>query len=99
MSQSDTVPVYSTPFPSFRRSSSMLRGFMCPSLRCQMSAAGIHVSQSLVLDVGVSCGGVHDPKYIVVGDSFGFAEQLILRVALEHDVERAHSLVSRVLFE
>ena len=32
-------------------------------------------------------------------DSFGFAEHLILRVALEHDVERAHPLVSRVLFE
>ena len=34
-----------------------------------------------------------------MGDSLGFAEQLILRVALEHDVERAHPLVSRVLFE
>ena len=41
MSQSDTVPVYSTPFPSFRRSSSMLRGFMCPSLRYQMSASAM----------------------------------------------------------
>ena len=50
-------------------------------------------------DVGVSCGGVHDPRYIVVGDSLGFAEQLILKVALEHDVGRAHPLVSRVLFE
>ena len=50
-------------------------------------------------DVGVSCGVVHDPRYIVVEDSLGFAEQLILRVALEHDVERAHLLVSWVLFE
>ena len=57
------------------------------------------MSQSSVPDVGVSCRGAHDPRYIVVGDSLGFAEQLILRVALEHDVERAHSLVSRVLFE
>ena len=62
-------------------------------------AAGIDVSQSSVPDVGVSCGGVHNPRYIVVGDSRGFAEKLILRVALEHDVERAHPLVSRVLFE
>ena len=57
------------------------------------------MSQSSVPDVSVSCGGVHDPRYIVVGDSLGFAEQPILRVALEHDVERAHPLVSRVLFE
>ena len=57
------------------------------------------MSQSLVPDVGVSCGGVHDPRYIVAGDSLGFAEQLILRIALEHDVEQAHPLVSRVLFE
>ena len=57
------------------------------------------MSQSLVPDVGVSCGGVHDPRYIVMGDSLGFAEQLILRNALEHDVERTHPLVSRVLFE
>ena len=57
------------------------------------------MSQSSVPDVGVSCGGVHDPRYIVVGDSLGFAERLILRVALEHDVERAHPFVSRVLFE
>ena len=57
------------------------------------------MSQSSVPDVGVSCGDVHDPRYIVVGDSLGFAEQLILRVALEHDVERGHPLVSRVLFE
>ena len=57
------------------------------------------MSQSSVSDVGVSCGGVHDPKYIVVGDSLGFAEQLILRVALDHDVERAHPLVTRILFE
>ena len=48
------------------------------------------MSQSLVPDVGVSCGGVRDPRYIVVGDSLGYAEQLILRVDLEHDVERAH---------
>ena len=34
-----------------------------------------------------------------MGDSLGFAEQLILRVALERDIERAHPLVSRVLFE
>ena len=34
-----------------------------------------------------------------MGDSLGFAEQLILRVALEHDVERTHPLISRVLFE
>ena len=47
------------------------------------------MSQSSVPCVGVSCGGVHDPRYIVVGDSLGFAEQLILRVALEYDVERA----------
>ena len=52
-----------------------------------------------VPDVGVSFGGVHDPRDIVKGDSLGFAVQLILRVALEHDVERAHPLVSRVLFE
>ena len=32
-------------------------------------------------------------------DSLGIAEQLILRVELEHDVERAHPLISRVLFE
>ena len=57
------------------------------------------MSQSSVPDVGVSCGGVHDPRYIVLGDSLRFAEQLILRVALEHDVEQAHPLVSRVLFE
>ena len=57
------------------------------------------MSQSSVPDVGVSCGGVHDPRYIVGGDSLGFAEQLIPRVALEHDIERAHPLVSRVLFE
>ena len=57
------------------------------------------MSQFSVPDVGVSCGGVHDPRYIVVGDSLGFAEQLILRVALEHDVQRAHPLVSRALFE
>ena len=57
------------------------------------------MSQSSVPGVGVSCGSVHDPRYIVVGDSLGFAEQLILGVALKHDVERAHSLVSRVLFE
>ena len=57
------------------------------------------MSQSLVPDVGVSCGGVHDPRYIVVGDSLGFAEQLILRVGLQRDVERTHPLVSRVLFE
>ena len=57
------------------------------------------MSQSLVPDTGVSCGGVQDARYIVVGDSLGFAEQLILRVPLEHDVERAHPLVSRVLFE
>ena len=57
------------------------------------------MSQSSVPDVGVSCGGVHDPRFIVVGDSLGFAERLILRVALEHDVERAHPFVSRVLFE
>ena len=57
------------------------------------------MSQSSVPDVVVSCGGVHDLRYIVVGDSLGFAEQLILRVALEHDVERAPPLVSRVLFE
>ena len=57
------------------------------------------MSQSSVPDVGVSCGDVHDPRYIVEGDSLGFAEQLILRVALEHDVEGAHPLVSRVLFE
>ena len=57
------------------------------------------MSQSSVPDVGVGCGGVHDPRYIVVGGSLGFAEQLILRVALEHDVELAHPLVSRVLFE
>ena len=51
-------------------------------------------------DIVVSCGGVHDPGHIVVGDSLGFAEKLILRVAVEHDVERAHHLlVSRVLFE
>ena len=55
--------------------------------------------QSSVPDVGVRCGGVHDPRYIVVGDFLGFTEQLILRVALEYDVERAHPLVSRVLFE
>ena len=57
------------------------------------------MSQSSVPDVGVSCAGVHDSRYIVVGDYLGFAEQLILRVALEHDVERALPLVSRVLFE
>ena len=57
------------------------------------------MSQSSMPDVGVSCGGVHDPRCIVVGDSLGFAEQLILRVALEHDVERTHPLVSSVLFE
>ena len=57
------------------------------------------MSQSLVPDVGVSCGGIHDPRYIVAGDSLGLAEQLILRIALEYDVERAHPLVSRVLFE
>ena len=57
------------------------------------------MSQSSVPDVDVSCGGVHDPRYIVVGDSLGFAKQLILRVALQHDVERVHPLVSRVLFE
>ena len=57
------------------------------------------MSQSSVPDFGVSRGGVHDPRYIVVGDSLGFAGQLILRVTLEHDVERAHRLVSRVLFE
>ena len=57
------------------------------------------MSQSSVPDVGVNCGGVYDPRYIVVGDPLGFAEQLILRVALEHDVEQAHLLVSRVLFE
>ena len=34
-----------------------------------------------------------------MGDSLGFTKQLILRVALEHDVERAHPVVSRVLFE
>ena len=50
-------------------------------------------------DIGVGCGGVHDPWYIVLGDSLGSAELLIMRVALEHDVERAHPLVSRVLFE
>ena len=55
--------------------------------------------QSSVPDVGVSCDGVHDPRYIVGGDSLGFAEQLFPRVALEHDIERAHPLVSRVLFE
>ena len=64
----------------------------------EFHAAGIPVSQSSVPDVGVSCGGVHDPRYIVVGDSLGFAEQLILRVTLENNVERAHPLVSRVLF-
>ena len=32
-------------------------------------------------------------------DSLGFAEQVILRVALQNDVEGAHPLVSRVLFE
>ena len=52
--------------------------------------------QSTLANVGVSCGDVHDPRYIVVGDFLGFAEQVILRVALEHDVERAHPLVSRV---
>ena len=57
------------------------------------------MSQSSVPDVVVSCGGVHDPKYIVNGDSLGFDEQRILRVALKHDVERTHPLVSRVLFE
>ena len=57
------------------------------------------MSESSVPDVGVSCGGVHDPRYNVVGDSRGFAEQLILWVALEYDVERAHPLVLRVLFE
>ena len=57
------------------------------------------MSQSSVPGVGASYGGVHDPRYIIVGDSLGFAEQLILRVALEHDVERAHPLVSRVLLE
>ena len=57
------------------------------------------MSQSSVPAVGVSCGGVHDPRYIVVRYSLGFAEQLIWRVKLEHDVERAHTLVSRVLFE
>ena len=57
------------------------------------------MSQSSVPDVGVSYGGVHDPGYVVVGDSLGFAEQLMLRVALEHYGERAHPLVSRVLFE
>ena len=57
------------------------------------------MSQSSVPDVSVSCGGVHNPRYIVVGDSLGFAWQLILRVALEHDVERAHPLVSRIRFE
>ena len=56
------------------------------------------LGQSSVPDGGVSCGGVREPRYIVVGDSLGLAEQLILRVALEHDVERAHPLVSRVLF-
>ena len=54
------------------------------------------MSQSSTPDVGVSSGGVHNPRYIVVGDSLEFAEQLILRVALEHDVERAHPFV---LFE
>ena len=57
------------------------------------------MSQSSVPDVGGSCGGVHDPRHIVVGDSPGFAEQRILRGALEHDVERAHPLLLRVLFE
>ena len=57
------------------------------------------MSQASVPDVGVSCGGVHDLRYIVVGDSIGFAEQLILRVALEHDVEQAHPLASKVPFE
>ena len=57
------------------------------------------MSQSSVPDVGVSRGGVHDPRYIVVGDSLGFTKQLILRVALGHDIERAHPLVTRVLFE
>ena len=62
-------------------------------------AERIPVSQSSVPDVDVSCGGIHDPRYIVVGDSLGFDKQLILRVALEHDVEQIHRLVSRVLFE
>ena len=57
------------------------------------------MSPSLVPDVGVSCSGVHDPRHIVLGDSLGSAELLILRVTLEHDVERAHPFVSRVLFE
>ena len=57
------------------------------------------MSQSSVPHAGVSCGGVHDPRYIVVGDSLRFAEQLIPRVAPMHDVERAHLLVLRVLFE
>ena len=57
------------------------------------------MSQSSVPDVGVSCGGVHDPRYIVVEDSLGFAEQLIRRVAPEHDVEQPHPLILRVLFE
>ena len=62
----------------------MLQGLMCPSNRCQMSTSAV----TAYTTPGTSSW-----------DSLGFAEQLILRVALEHDVERAHLFVARVLFE
>ena len=54
-------------------------------LRCQMTASAV-------------------AAYTTPGTSSwettsGLAEQLILRIALEYDVERAHPLISRVLFE
>ena len=83
ISQPEMVPVYSTLFPFLLRSTSMLRGFMCPSRRCQTLA--------LVVEVYTT----PDP---LSGNPLGFAEYSV-GVALKRDVKRAHPLVSRVLLK
>ena len=84
ISQPEMVPVYSTLFPFLLRSTSMLRGFMCPSRRCQTLALVVAVYTT--------------PDPLSGETPFGFAEYSV-GVALKRDIERADPLVSRVLLK